>query len=127
MPFVSIVHIQNKILHSFIFSIHVHCGGGVRVAVMWFCLIYGAVFAEIFILSCGIAALQNRAVCGIRNFSGNFNVVCCFLMLFCVVFIHNSVWFCSIRTPLCPPLHCITAEALLGWGCILYVPSLNFK
>ena len=29
MPFVSIVHIQNKIpvLHSFIFSVHVHCGG----------------------------------------------------------------------------------------------------
>lgn len=27
MPFVSIVHNQNKILHSFIFSIHVHCGG----------------------------------------------------------------------------------------------------
>ena len=34
------------------------------------------------------------------KFSGNFNVVCRFLMLFCAVFVRNSVQFCGIRTPL---------------------------
>ena len=50
-------------------------------------------------LSCGITILQNQAVCG------NFNAVCGFLMLFCAVFIRNSVRFCDIRTPLTPPAH----------------------
>ena len=69
---------------------------------MWFCAIFGAVFSGIVILSCIIAVLQNRAVCGILKFSRNFIAVCGFLMLFCAVFIRNSVRFCGIRTPLTP-------------------------
>ena len=60
-------------------------------------------FAEMFILSCGIAVLQNQVVCGILKFSGNFNGVCGFLMLFChdcALFMHIPVQFCSVRTPL---------------------------
>ena len=60
-------------------------------------------FAEIFILSCGIAVLQNQAVYGIEKFSGNFNAVCCFLVLFCAVFIRISVRLWGIRIPLKPP------------------------
>ena len=60
-------------------------------------------FLDIFILSCGIAVLQNQAVCGIQKLSGNFNAVSGFLMLFCAVFIRNSVRFCGIRTPLTHP------------------------
>ena len=60
-------------------------------------------FLDIFILSCGIAVLQNQAVCGIQKFSGNSTAVSGFLMLFCAVFIRNSVRFCGIRTPLTNP------------------------
>ena len=38
-----------------------------------------------------------------KRFSGNFNAVCGFLMLFCAVFIRISVQFCGIHTPLRPP------------------------
>ena len=41
-----------------------------------------SIFAGIFISSCGIAVLQNQAVCGVRKFSGNFNAVCSFFWLF---------------------------------------------
>ena len=43
------------------------------------------------------------------KFSGNFNAVCRFLMLFCAVFVRNSVQVCRIRTHLMPParLHCV--------------------
>ena len=60
-------------------------------------------FADIFILSCGITVLQNQAVCGFQKFSGNSTAVSGFLMLFCAVFIRNSVRFCGIRTPLTHP------------------------
>ena len=56
-----------------------------------------------FILSCGIAVLQNQAVCSIQKFSGNFNAVCGFPMSLCAVFIPISVPFCGIHTPLTPP------------------------
>ena len=52
---------------------------------------------------CGIAVLQNQAVSRIKKFTGNFNAVCGFLMLFCAVFIRISVRFCGIRIPLTPP------------------------
>ena len=71
--------------------------GGVRVCA-------DAVFAEFFILSWGIAVLQNQAVCDIWKFSGNFNATCGFLTLFYALFTRNSVRFCSIRTPPCAPL-----------------------
>ena len=61
-------------------------------------------FAGIFILSCGIAVVQNQAVCGVQKFSANFNAVCSFLMLFCAMIIRISVRFCIVRTPL-TPLH----------------------
>ena len=60
-------------------------------------------FAVTFILSCGMAVLQNQAVCDIWKFSGNFSVVSGFLMLFCEVFTRISVRFCGIGTPLTPP------------------------
>lgn len=53
-----------------------------------------------FILSCGIAVLQNQAVCSIQKFSGNFNAVCGFPMSLCAVFIPFTVQFCGIHTPL---------------------------
>ena len=61
-------------------------------------------FADIFILSCGITVLQNQAVCGFQKFSGNSTAVSGFLMLFCAVFIRNSLRFCGIRTPSYAPL-----------------------
>ena len=60
-------------------------------------------FSDIFILSCGIAVLQNQAVCGIQKFSGNSTAVSGFLILFCAVFIRNSLRFAVfvplLRTP----------------------------
>ena len=48
-------------------------------------------FAEIFNLHRYIiTVLQNQAVCGIWEFSGNFNAVCIFLMFFCSVFTRIS-------------------------------------
>ena len=59
-----------------------------------------------FILSCGIAVLRNQVVCGILKFSGNFNGVCGFLVLYfchdCAVFMSISGQFCSVRTPYSP-------------------------
>ena len=77
--------------------------GGVRVCGDAVLLDFWCGFAVIFILSCGIAVLQNQAVCSIQKFSGNFNVVSGFLMLFCAVFTRISVRFCGIGTPLMPP------------------------
>ena len=80
-------------------SVDVYLWRGVKgFAVMWFCLIFG--FAEIFILFCGIAVLQDQAVCCIWEFWGNFSAV-----LFCAVFIPNSVGFAVFIPPLCPPLY----------------------
>ena len=56
-------------------------------------------FSDIFILSCGIAVLQNQAVCGIQKFSGNSTAVSSFLILFCAVFIRNSLRF-AVFVPL---------------------------
>ena len=77
--------------------------GGVRVCGDAVLLEFWCGFAEIFILSCGIAVIQNQAVYGIKKFSGNFNAVCCFLVLFCSVFLRISVRLWGIRTPLKPP------------------------
>ena len=57
--------------------------GGVRVCGDAVLLDFQCSFAEIYILSYGIAVLPNEAVCGIQKFWGNFNAVCGFLMLFC--------------------------------------------
>ena len=77
--------------------------GGVRVCGDAVLLDFWCGFSDIFILSCGIAVLQNQAVCGIQKFSGNSTAVSSFLMLFCAVFVRNSVRFCGIRTPLTHP------------------------
>ena len=53
-------------------------------------------------VSCGLAILQNQAVCGIQKFWGNFNAIGGFLMLFCVVVIRISERFCSICNPITP-------------------------
>ena len=66
-----------------------------------------------FILSCGIAVLQNQAVCSIQKFSGNFNAVCGFPMSLCAVFIPISVRFCGIHTLLTPP-SLVEASTLTG-------------
>ena len=63
----------------------------------------GFAVMQIFILSCGIAVLQNHAVCGIWKFSSNFKAVCRLRLLFCVVSIRNAVHFCGICTPLMSP------------------------
>ena len=76
---------------------------GVRVCGDAVLLDFWCGFTVIFIFSCGIAVLQNQAVCGIQKFSGNFNAVCGFHMLLCAVFIRISARFCGIRTPLTPP------------------------
>ena len=57
-------------------------------------------FAEIFILFCGIAVLQDQAVCCIWEFWGNFSAV-----LFCAVFIPNSVGFAVFIPPFRSPLY----------------------
>ena len=62
---------------------------------MWFC--------SICILICGIAVLQNQAVCGIWKFSGNFNAVCSFVALFCAVVICISVQFAVFVHHYAPP------------------------
>ena len=67
----------------FILPLYKHFGGGVRVCGDAVLLDFQCGFTEIFILSLDIAVLQNQAVCGIWNCSGNFNAVCGFLMLFC--------------------------------------------
>ena len=77
--------------------------GGVRVCGDAVLLDFWCGFWEIFILSCGIAVLQYQAVCGFQKFSGNYTAVSGFLMLFCAVFIRNSVRFCGIRTPFTHP------------------------
>ena len=77
----------------------------------------------IFILLCGIAVLQNQAVCGIKKFSGNFNAVSGFLTLFCVVFTRISVRFCGIGTPLTPPS--VDLQQILEI-CNVYEDSANF-
>ena len=65
--------------------------GDVRVCGDEVLLDFGCDFAEILILMCCIAFLQNQAVCR-------------FLMLFCAVFIRISMRLCSVCTPLHPPL-----------------------
>ena len=78
--------------------------GGVRVcgdAVLLYCW---CGFSEIFILSCGIVVLQNQAVCGFQKCSSNSTAVSGFLMLFCALFIRNSVQFCGFRAPPYAPL-----------------------
>ena len=77
--------------------------GGVRVCRHVVLLNFRCGFAEIFILICGIAVLQNQAVCGIQKFSGNFNAVCSFVTLFCAVFICISVQF-AVFVPRYAPL-----------------------
>ena len=45
--------------------------GGVRVRGDAVLLNFWCCFVGIFILSCGIAVLQNQVICGIQKFSGN--------------------------------------------------------
>ena len=78
-------------------------------------------FSEIIILSCGIKVLQNKRFALFRSFRVmNFNAVCGFPMLFCAVFIRNSVRFCGISTPLRPPQY---------WWChsLHFSHSIHFK
>jgi len=72
---------------------------------MRFSSIFGAILRVFFFtaLSCGFAILQNQAVFGIQKFSGHFNAIGGFLMLFCVVFTRISEQFCSICNPITPP------------------------
>ena len=48
-------------------------------------------FQEISIFRCAVVVLKNQSVCSIQKFSGNFDSVCSFLILFCVVIICISV------------------------------------
>ena len=41
---------------------------------MRFCVIFGAVFAEMFIPTCGISVLLGFAVCGITKFGSRLSV-----------------------------------------------------
>ena len=77
--------------------------GGVRVCSEAVLLYFWCGFSESFILSCGIAVLQNQAVCGFQKCPSNSTAVSGFLMLFCALFIRNSVQFCGIRAPLTHP------------------------
>ena len=61
-------------------------------------------FGGMFILSCGIAVLQNQAVCSIQKFSGNFNAVCGFPNCHCVRCLY--LFLCGFAVfihPLRPP------------------------
>ena len=77
--------------------------GGVRVCGDAVLLYFWCGFSDIFILSCGIAVLQNQAVCCIQKFSGNSTAVSGFLILFCAVFIRNSLRFAVFVPPLTHP------------------------
>ena len=70
-----------------------------------FCSFFCAVVRKFLILSCGIVVLQDQAVCDILvlKFLGNFNAVYGSLILFCAVFMRNSLRFCGIRTLLTFP------------------------
>ena len=81
----------------------------------------------IFILSRSIAVLQNQAGCSIYKFSGNFNAVCGFLMLFCAVFIHISVRFCGIQTPAYAPLLESDLDKLVAWSQTWQINFLSSK
>ena len=90
--------------------------GGVRVCGDAVLLYFWCGFSDIFILSCGIAVLQNQAVCGFQKCSSNSTAVSGFLMLFCALFIRNSVQFCGIRAPLTHP-----SEVLFFKGFFLFL------
>ena len=62
-------------------------------------------FEGIFILSCGIAVLQNQAVCSVWKFLGNFNAVCSFLCYSVWCLNIQVVYFCCFAVFI-PPLHC---------------------
>ena len=65
------VHLVSFVLFSAKFSkgsalyLHVLLGGGIRVCSDAALLNFWCGFAEIFILSCSIVVLENKAVCGI--------------------------------------------------------------
>ena len=80
-------------------------------------------FAEIFILICRTVVLQNQVVCDIWKFSGNFNVVYCLLMLFCVTFRRLSVQFFGVCTPLTPPS--LITQMIRDQNCLPSVHWLN--
>ena len=86
---------------------------------MWLYLIFG----EIFILICCTVVLQNQVVCDIQKFSGNFNVVYCFLMLFCATCRHLSVQFFGVYTPLTPPS--LITQMIRDQNCLFSVHLLN--
>ena len=120
------------IFHQYIFTLPSFSlwgggGGGVRVCGDAVLLYFWCGFSEIFILSCGIAVLQNQAVCGFQKCSSNSTAVSGFLMLFCALFIRNSVQFCGIRAPpyapLCELQH--LGSTVIGFSCCS-VPALIF-
>ena len=71
-------------------------------------------FVGIFILSCGIAVLQNQVICGIQKFSGNFNVVFLCYTVQCLYIILRG--FEVFVPSLCPLLHSSTSLQRPPWG-----------
>ena len=70
---------------------------------MWFCSIFGAVLPKFlfYTVSCGIAVLQNQAVCGIQKCLGNFNAVSSFP---CYSVLSLYAFLCGFAVFI-PPLH----------------------
>ena len=91
-------------------------------------------FAKIFNLRCYITVLQNQAVCGIQEYSGNFNAICIFLMFFCSVFTQISVQCsypltlpCDYQVPMTQS--CVTRIIMLlvSWESGKYNNQYNFQ
>ena len=70
--------------------------GGLRVCNDAILLDLWCSFEGIFILSCGIAVLQNQAVCAVWKFLGNFNAVCSFLCYSVWCLNIQVVYFCAV-------------------------------
>ena len=73
--------------------------GSVRVEV--FCSIYGVVLWK-FLFSVAVLRFTKPSGLWYWKFSGNFNAVCGFLMLFCLVFMHNLYSFEVFVPPYVP-------------------------
>ena len=69
--------------------------GGLRVCNDAILLDLGVVLGN-FYFSCGIAVLQNQAVCGVWKFLGNFNAVCSFLCYSVWCLNIQVVYFCAV-------------------------------
>ena len=69
-------------------------------------------FAEMFILSCGIAVFQNQVVCGILKFSGKFSVGFAVFLCYSVMTVHCLCIFLCNFVVFVPPYSPLVQESI---------------